>query len=177
MSARGGTRASLALGAAGLAVALLAASRGGGARAADPVTTPAATTAAPAPSTTATPAVAPAASTRHYPPRRAAELKARLLEAPDPEASPGWALEFAASGDVQRLDPMTRAAEQLWAARIGLAGKATGSQRKELRSIVDRLESCPLDSVALKRAAQGIARVGVIVPLSGRYERYGKTFV
>jgi ABC-type branched-subunit amino acid transport system substrate-binding protein len=42
---------------------------------------------------------------------------------------------------------------------------------------VDRLEGCPLDSVAIKRAAQGIARVGVIVPLSGRYERYGKTFV
>ncbi|HTM00297.1 MAG TPA: ABC transporter substrate-binding protein, partial [Candidatus Omnitrophota bacterium] len=169
VSARDRARAVLALGA--VAVALLAvAPFGGAARAADPVAPPAST--APPP-----PAAAPAASMRHYPPRRAAELKARLLEAPDPEASPGWALEFAASGDVQRLDPMTRAAEQLWAARIGLAGKATGGQRKELRSIVDRLESCPLDSVALKRAAQGIARVGVIVPLSGRYERYGKTFV
>jgi len=177
VSARTGARVIVALGAAALAVALLAAAPlGGRALAADPVTTPPVSTTAPAP-VAAPPTAAPAASMRHYPPRRAAELKARLLEAPDPEASPGWALEFAASGDVQRLDPMTRAAEQLWAARIGLAGKATGGQRKELRSIVDRLESCPLDSVALKRAAQGIARVGVIVPLSGRYERYGKTFV
>lgn len=116
-------------------------------------------------------------STRHYPPRRAAELKARLLDDADPEASPGWALEFISSSDVQRLEPVARAAEQLWAARIGLAGKATGGQRKDLRAVVDRLESCPLDSVAIKRAAQGISKVGVIVPLSGRYERYGKTFV
>lgn len=131
------------------------------------------------PPAAAVPSPAPAATsaTRHYPPRRAAELKARLLEAADPEATPGWALEFAASPEVQRLDPVSRAAEQLWAARIGLAGNATGGQRKELRSIVDGLERCPLDSVAIKRAAQGIARIGVIVPLSGRYGRYGKTFV
>jgi ABC-type branched-subunit amino acid transport system substrate-binding protein len=143
--------------------------------AADP---PPAASTAPAPPVAAPPSpAAPAPATRHYPPRRSAELKARLLEGADPESSPGWALEFAASTEVQRLDPVARAAEQLWAARIGLAGKATGSQRKELRDIVDRLESCPLDSVALKRAARGIARIGVIVPLSGRYDRYGKTFV
>jgi ABC-type branched-subunit amino acid transport system substrate-binding protein len=121
------------------------------------------------------PGIAPGA--KHYPPRRGAELKARLLESPDPESAPAWALEFAQSPEVDRLDPIARAAEQLWAARIGLAGKPSGSQRKDLRAIVDRLEGCPLDSVAIKRAAQGIARVGVIVPLSGKYERYGKTFV
>jgi len=114
---------------------------------------------------------------RHYPPRRAAELKALLLEGPDPDSAPAWALEFVASPEVQRLDPVSRAAEQLWAARIGLAGKASGNQRKDLREILERLEMCPLDSVAIKRAAQGIARIGVVVPLSGRYERYGKTFV
>jgi len=119
----------------------------------------------------------PAAVGRHYPPRRAAELKARLLENPDPEFAPAWALEFIATSEVQRLDPVARAAEQLWAARIGLAGRLSGNQRKELQSIVTRLEGCPLDSVAIKRAAQGIARIGVIMPLSGRYERYGKTFV
>ncbi|HLQ65626.1 MAG TPA: ABC transporter substrate-binding protein, partial [Candidatus Limnocylindrales bacterium] len=128
--------------------------------------------AAPAPSSAAA-----TASARRYPPRRAAELKARLLEAPDPGAAPAWALEFAASPDVQRLDPIARAAEQLWAARVGLAGSPSGDQERDLRAIVDRLENCPLDSVAIKRAAQGIARIGVVVPLSGRYERYGKTFV
>ncbi len=122
-------------------------------------------------------AATPVATARHYPPRRGAELKARLLEAPSPNEAPAWAVEFAASPEVLRLEPVPRAAEQLWAARIGLAGIPNDDQRRELSAIVERLESCPLDSVAIKRAAQGIARIGVVVPLSGRYERYGKTFV
>jgi ABC-type branched-subunit amino acid transport system substrate-binding protein len=142
---------------------------------------PADTTGARAPETAA-PAVppqagAPVATARHYPPRRGAELKARLLEAPAPDEAPAWAIEFAASPEVLRLDPVPRTAEQLWAARIGLAGNPNDGQRRELSAIVERLESCPLDSVAIKRAAQGIARIGVVVPLSGRYGRYGKTFV
>jgi ABC-type branched-subunit amino acid transport system substrate-binding protein len=137
------------------------------------VGTPAETTAPAAPPQ----ASAPVGPARRYPPRRGAELKARLLEAPDPNEAPAWAVEFAASPEVLRLDPVPRAAEQLWAARIGLAGNPNGDQRRELSAIVERLESCPLDSVAIKRAAQGIARIGVVVPLSGRYGRYGKTFV
>ncbi len=114
---------------------------------------------------------------RRYPARRAAELKARLLDAPPAGSAPAWALEFTASPDVQRLEPAARAAEQLWAARIGLAGQPDGNQQKELWSIVERYEGCLLDSVAIKRAALGITKIGVVVPLSGRYERYGKTFV
>jgi ABC-type branched-subunit amino acid transport system substrate-binding protein len=140
---------------------------------------PADTTASGVPTEMAAPAAPPqaAAQARRYPPRRGAELKARLLESPNPNEAPAWAIEFAASPEVTRLEPVPRAAEQLWAARIGLAGNPSDDQRRELSAIVERLESCPLDSVAIKRAAQGIARIGVVVPLSGRYERYGKTFV
>jgi ABC-type branched-subunit amino acid transport system substrate-binding protein len=106
-----------------------------------------------------------------------AELKARLLESPSPDFAPAWALEFAASPELQRLEPSARAAEQLWAARIGLAGNPDDGQRKELRAIVERFEGFLLDSVAIKRAAQGITKIGVVLPLSGRYGRYGKTFV
>jgi carbonic anhydrase/acetyltransferase-like protein (isoleucine patch superfamily)/ABC-type branched-subunit amino acid transport system substrate-binding protein len=130
----------------------------------------------------AAPSAAPAspasgARERRYPSRRSAELKARLLEAPPTASAPAWALEFATSPDVQRLEPEARAAEQLWAARIGLASQPDGSQQKELWSIVERYEGCLLDSVAIKRAALGLTKIGVVVPLSGRYERYGKTFV
>jgi len=166
-------------GCAALAVALvLLAPALSSSQPATPDTTGAAT-APPAAGAASPPVARPVSSgpQRHYPPRRGAELKARLLESPDPNLAPSWALEFAASPEVQRLDPVPRAAEQLWAARIGLSGNPNGGQRRDLSAIVDRLEGCPLDSVAIKRAAQGIARIGVIVPLSGRYERYGKTFV
>lgn len=125
------------------------------------------------------PPVAPTAplAGRHYPPRRAAELKARLLERRDAASLAAWAAEFCASPEIARLEPVSRAAEQLWAARIGLTGDPTGGERKILRSIVDRLEGCPLDSIAVKRALIGLTKVGVVVPLSGRFERYGETFV
>jgi carbonic anhydrase/acetyltransferase-like protein (isoleucine patch superfamily)/ABC-type branched-subunit amino acid transport system substrate-binding protein len=129
-----------------------------------------------APSPAATPSTAAGVRERRYPARRAAELKARLLDAPPPGFAPAWALEFAASPDVQRLEPEARAAEQLWAARIGLAGQPDGNQQKELWSLVEKLDGCVLDSVAIKRAAQGVTKIGVVVPLSGKYERYGKTF-
>ena len=114
---------------------------------------------------------------RHYPPRRAAELKARLLERQSPTLLASWAAEYCLSPEIGRLEPVSRAAEQLWAARIGLTGEPTGTERKVLRGVVDRLEGCPLDSIALKRAAIGLTKVGVVVPLSGRFERYGETFV
>jgi len=114
---------------------------------------------------------------RHYPPRRAAELKARLLERQNPTLLAAWAAEYCVSPEIARLEPVSRAAEQLWAARIGLTGEPSGTERKVLRGVVDRLEGCPLDSIALKRAAIGLTKVGVVVPLSGRFERYGETFV
>ncbi len=118
-----------------------------------------------------------AAPERHYPPRRAPELKARLLERQNPSLLAAWAAEYCVSAEIARLEPVSRAAEQLWAARIGLAGEPTGPERKVLRGVVDRLEGCPLDSIALKRAAIGLTKVGIVVPLSGRFERYGETFV
>jgi ABC-type branched-subunit amino acid transport system substrate-binding protein len=124
----------------------------------------------------APPAAAPAAG-RHYPPRRAAELKARLLDRADAAPLAAWAAEYCALPEISRLEPVARAAEMLWAARIGLEASPTGGERNTLRAIVERLESCPLDSIAIKRAAQGVTKVGVVVPLTGRYERYGKTFV
>ncbi|HEX7076904.1 MAG TPA: ABC transporter substrate-binding protein [Candidatus Eisenbacteria bacterium] len=138
-------------------------------------TPPAATPPAAAPPAAAPPA--PAESGRRYPLRRAAELKARLLErAPDAPLA-ALAAEYVTSPEVARLDPVARAAEELWAARIGLQGNPTGDERKTLRTVVDRLEGCPIDSVALRRAEIGLTKIGVVVPLSGKYERYGKTFV
>lgn len=119
----------------------------------------------------------PPAAGRHYPPRRAAELKARLLERTNASSLAAWAAEYCASPEIARLEPVSRAAEQLWAARIGLTGEPTGGERKILRGIVERLEGCPLDSIAVKRANIGLTKVGVVVPLSGRFERYGETFV
>ncbi len=120
---------------------------------------------------------APPAVGRKYPGNRAGELKARLLERPKDPAAAGWASEYASSPEVSRLDPIARAAERMWAARVGLAAGATGGEKKRLQEIVDAMSDCPLDSVAIKRAAQGLTRVGVVVPLTGRYERFGKTFV
>jgi len=114
---------------------------------------------------------------RHYPSNRAGELKARLLERPKDSAAAGWALEYASTPEVSRLDPMTRAAERAWAARLGLAAAPSDSVKRSLQEIVDSMANCPLDSVAIKRAAQGLTRIGIVVPLSGRYERFGKTFV
>ena len=124
------------------------------------------------------PAPAPPTITdRHYPANRAGELKARLLERPVDSAAAAWALEYASTPEVMRLDPMVRAAERAWAARIGLAATPSDDQRKLLQGIADSIGGCPLDSVAIKRAAQGLTRIGIVVPLSGRYERFGKTFV
>lgn len=118
-----------------------------------------------------------AAAERRYPSNRAGELKARLLERPRDSAASGWALEYASTPEVSRLGPIARAAERSWAARIGLATNPLAEERNRLLSILAVVGDCPLDSVAIKRAAQGITRIGVVVPLSGRYERYGKTFV
>lgn len=76
-----------------------------------------------------------------------------------------------------RLEPVARAAEQLWAARIGLAAGAPGEERKRLRALLEVYERCPIDSMALRRASTGLTRIGVVVPLTGRYARYGKTLV
>ncbi len=118
-----------------------------------------------------------ATPTKRYPGNRAGELKARILEHPKDPAVAGWAIEYASTPEVSRFDPMTRAAERSWAARVGLAVGPTGAERKKLQSIVEGMGDCPLDSVAIKRAAQGLTRIGVVVPLTGRYERFGKTFV
>jgi len=119
----------------------------------------------------------PTISDRHYPLNRAGELKARLLERPKDSAAAAWALEYAATPEVSRLDPMARAAERSWAAQLGLAATPTDEERRLLQGIADSIGNCPLDSVAIKRAAQGLTRIGIVVPLSGRYERFGKTFV
>jgi len=113
---------------------------------------------------------------KRYPPVRAAELKALLLEqGSDPHAA-AWALEYIGSPTVGRLDPVPHAAETAWAARIGLTS-ARGREQKDLRTILARVDGCPMDSMPIKRASVGLTRIGVVVPLSGRYERYGKTLV
>jgi ABC-type branched-subunit amino acid transport system substrate-binding protein len=117
------------------------------------------------------------ASGKRYPANRAGELKARLLERPKDAMAPSWAVEYASTPEVARLEPMTRAAERSWAARIGLAAGPAGPEKKKLQSLVEGMGDCPLDSVAIKRAAQGLTRIGVVVPLTGRYERFGRTFV
>lgn len=115
---------------------------------------------------------------RRFPLGRPGELKARLLADPASPLAPSWALEYAGLLEIERLDPPARAAERLWAARAGLAvAGAKSGERKRLRQIAAPLETAPLDSIPVKRAAQGLTRIGVVVPLSGRYERYGKTFV
>ena len=119
----------------------------------------------------------PQGPARRYPANRAAELKARLLEQPQSKEAPAWAIEYATSPEVGRLDPVTRAAERLWSARLGLGASPNGDERRGLQEVLDLVKDCPLDSVPVKRAAQGLTKIGVVVPLSGRYERYGKTFV
>jgi len=117
------------------------------------------------------------ASEKRYPANRAAELKARLLEQPGDPAAASWALEYSGSPDVMRLEPVTRTAERAWAARVGLAASPAPAERQRLQALLDSVGSCPLDSVVIKRAAQGLTRIGVVVPLSGRYALFGKTFV
>ena len=101
---------------------------------------------APAPAPAPAP---PTISDRHYPLNRAGELKARLLERPKDSAAAAWALEYAATLEVSRLDPMARAAERSWAARLGLAAAPTDAERKQLQEIADSMADCPLDSVAI----------------------------
>lgn len=118
-----------------------------------------------------------AVTDKRYPANRAAELKARLLETPSDPAAASWALEYAGSPDVMRLEPVTRTAERAWAARAGLAASPATAERQRLQALLDSVGNCPLDSVVIKRAAQGLTRIGVVVPLSGRYALFGKTFV
>ena len=108
---------------------------------------------------------------------RAGELKTLLLERPEAREAPGWALEYAALPEVERMEPAVRAAERLWAARIGAAADPPGDERKRLRELLASVESCPIDSVSLRRAGTGLARIGIVVPLTGRYARFGKTLV
>lgn len=134
--------------------------------------------AAPAETPAAPPASAAAAVGKRFPMGRPGELKARLLEDPSAAEAPAWALEYAGLLEIDRLDPPARAAERLWAARVGLAAAGPKApERKRLQTLAASLESAPLDSIPIKRAAEGLTRIGVVVPLSGRYERYGKTFV
>ena len=118
-----------------------------------------------------------AAPSKRYPENRAAELKARLLEKGKQPDVPVWAVEYAESPEVGRLEPMPRAAERDWAARIGLAAGPSPEVKAKLDALLASAVSCAADSVAVKRAAQGLTKVGVVVPLSGRYERFGETFV
>ncbi len=118
------------------------------------------------------------AGAKRYPAGRAGLLKARLLEEPTAAEAPKWALEYASLPEIRRLDPPTRAAERLWAARVGLAAAGKKApERKHLLALLAPVENAPIDSILIKRAAWGLTRIGVVVPLSGRYERYGKTFV
>ena len=118
-----------------------------------------------------------AAPPKRYPENRAAELKARLLDKAKVPDVPLWAVEYAESPEVGRLEPMPRAAEREWAARVGLAAGAAPDVKAKLEALLASAASCAADSVAVKRASQGLTKVGVVVPLSGRYERFGETFV
>ncbi len=113
---------------------------------------------------------------KRFPPNRAAELKARLLDRPAAPEAPDWASEYVRQPELDRLEPVARAAERIWAARTGLASGERGAEQRKLREIIQSFESCPLDSLALRRAATGLVRIGVVVPLTGRFDRYGKTF-
>jgi len=115
-------------------------------------------------------------SARRYPASKAAEFKARLLERPSAPEVSSWAVQYLAQPELDRLEPVARAAEKIWAARLGLAA-SRGAEKAKLRAVLASLEGCPIDSLALRRAATGLARIGIIVPLSGRFDRYGKTFV
>lgn len=122
------------------------------------------------------PGASSADTEKQYPPTRAAELKARLLDRPSAQEAPSWAVEYEVQPELDRLEPPARAAERLWAARTGLAAGARGDEQKRLRQILASTESCPIDSITLRRAATGLARIGVVLPLTGRFDRYGKTF-
>ncbi len=126
----------------------------------------------------AAPGKAPAADApaKQYPASKAAELKARLLDRPTAPEAASWASQYVNQPEVERLEPLPRAAERVWAARTGLAAGARGDDQRRLRQVLQSLESCPLDSIALRRAATGLVRIGVVIPLSGRFDRYGKTF-
>ena len=130
-----------------------------------------------APAGTALAAPGDADGGRRYPPNRAGELKSLLLERPAAPAAAGWALEYVALPEVERMEPVARAAERLWAARLGDHANPSGAERRQLRDLLASIGGCPVDSVAIRRAATGLARVGVVVPLTGRYARFGKTFV
>ncbi len=114
---------------------------------------------------------------KRYPLSKAAELKAKLLDRPSTPEAASWATEYVTQPEIDRLDPVARAAERIWAARVGLAAEARGAEQKKLRQILSHLEECPLDSLALRRAGSGLVRIGVVIPLTGRFDRYGKTFV
>lgn len=123
------------------------------------------------------PGAAAGQSARKYPPGKAAELKARLLDRPTAAEAGSWASQYVTQPELYRLEPTARAAEQVWAAGLGLASGPRGAEKKNLRDILASLEKCPLDSLAYRRAGTGISRIGVVVPLTGRFDRYGKTFV
>lgn len=113
---------------------------------------------------------------QQYPPTRAAELKARLLDRPSAPEAASWASLYAIQPELDHLEPMARAAERIWAANTGLAAGAKGDDKKRLQQILASYQSCPIDSIALRRASTGLARIGVVIPLTGRFDRYGKTF-
>ncbi len=119
---------------------------------------------------------ADSAADKQYPPTRAAELKARLLDRPSAAEAPTWAAQYEVQPELDRLEPAARAAERIWAARTGLDAGARGDEQKRLRQILSSTESCPIDSITLRRASTGLARIGVVLPLTGRFDRYGKTF-
>jgi len=125
------------------------------------------------------PAAASAANpdSKQYPPTKAAELKARLLDRPSAPEAPSWAVQYVSQPELDRLEPPARVAERIWAARLGLAAGARGDDQKKLKQILASFESCALDSIAIRRAATGLVRIGVVIPLTGRFDRYGKTFV
>ena len=114
---------------------------------------------------------------KQYPPTRVAELKARLLDRPSAPEAPSWAVQYVSQPELDRLEPPARVAERIWAARLGLNAGARGDDQKKLKQILASFESCALDSLWLRRAATGLVRVGVVIPLTGRFDRYGKTFV
>jgi ABC-type branched-subunit amino acid transport system substrate-binding protein len=122
------------------------------------------------------PASAQTSAEKQFPPTRAAELKARLLDRPAAPEAASWASLYAIQPELDRLEPMARAAERIWAARTGLQAGAKGDDKKRLQQILASYQSCPIDSIALRRASTGLARIGVVIPLTGRFDRYGKTF-
>src|SRR5439155_25058904 len=53
---------------------------------------------------------------KRYPSSKAAELKARLLDRPAAAEAPSWAAQYVVQPEIDRLDPVARAAERIWAA-------------------------------------------------------------